>query len=374
MQVGIIVDPDYLPKCCSSCNNKEHECNCENNLKAEFSTITKVNKNDIFANAFISVMELEKMMVNSNPILGDFILKGQMSFIYGPPNSGKTLIIMSLLKNVKEDVIYLNADDGINGGTEKVKLAKENNYLMILCGTNDNNDPRNMIAAINAKIIEEPLFYKNKIIIFDTVKKFVDPLEKKASSVFLQLMRKITLSGGTVLLLGHTNKHRDNGDNLIFEGVGDWVSDMDCVYSLDFELNEQTNEKVIIFDNHKSRGVVPQTVSYKYDASKNIQDFKARLETVTIVSNVDVEYIKEQKQIKELESKYEDALLFIVAILKEHNTLTQSDIRKYAKEDTNNYCGSDSEIRKCLKVFEQIKWNVKTNTSKNNAKEYLLKV
>lgn len=325
---------------------------------------------DIFAKAFKTPEELKKMMVDSNPILGYFILKGQMSFIYGPPNSGKTLLIMSLLVDVDEDIIYLNADDGINGGTEKVKLAQDNGYMMILCGTDNHNDPKNIMEAIESKLQQDQEYYKNKIVIFDTVKKFVEPLDKNATSSFLQLMRKITLSGGTVVLLGHTNKHRDN-DQLVFEGVGDWMSDMDCVYSLDFEYNETTHEKVIIFDNHKSRGVVPQTVSYKYDASKSIKNFEERIATVQEVSNHDAEHIKQQSEIRELESKHEDSLLFIVTMLEKHGELTQISIRDFASAD-EDYLGSDNEIRKCLKAFEDTKWSVTTNPSKNNAKEYTL--
>ena len=329
------------------------------------------SSDDIFTNAYKTPEELKKMMVNSNPIVSDFILKGQMSFIYGPPNCGKTLLIMALLKDVKEDIIYLNADDGINGGTEKVKLAQDNNYKMILCGTDNNNDPKNMMESIEKKLEKDSLFYKDKIVIFDTVKKFVDPLDKKASAYFLQIMRKITLSGGSIILLGHTNKHRANDDKLIFEGVGDWMSDMDCVYSLDFELNEATNEKVLTFENQKSRGVVPQTTSYKYYAGKELESYQERVDSVEKLSDSEAEQIQQQSHIRYLESKYEDVLLFIVSILKQSSQLSQSQIRQMAKDDVD--CTStDNEIRKCLKAFDGIKWISKSNLSKNNAKEYQL--
>lgn len=327
---------------------------------------------DNFFNAYKPPKDLEQMIIDSSPILGKFILKGQLSFIYGPPNSGKTLIIMSLLKDVEESVIYLNADDGINNGTEKVQLAVENNYTMVLCGTDNNNDPKTILLNIEKELKDNSEYYKHKIIIFDTVKKFVDPLNKKSSATFLQLMRKITLSGGTVILLGHTNKHRDAGDKLIFEGVGDWVSDMDCVYSLDYEYNDMTKEKVVILENQKSRGVVPETVSYKYDASKDIENVRERIKTVTPVAKDDAEYVKDQARLREQEKKYEDSLLFIVTMLKKHGKLTQTDIRNYAKED-KDFCGSDSEIRKCLNAFEDYKWVAKTSPIKNNAKEYMLK-
>lgn len=327
---------------------------------------------DIFANAFKSPKELEKMMIDSNPILGDFILKGQLSFIYGPPNVGKTIIMMALLDGTKENVIYLNADDGIVGGKEKVELAQASGFMMILCGTDDSNDPRVIVETIQQQLSTNQEYYKEKIVIFDTVKKFVNPLDKKSSALFLQVMRKITLSGGTIVLLGHTNKHRDNGDKLVFEGVGDWLSDMDCVYSLDFEFNEITYEKVLIFENQKSRGVVPQVVSYKYYAGKDMENYQDRVESVEQVSNDEAEHLQQQAKTRYLEAKYEDALLFIVAMLQKHLVLSQSEIRNYAKNDDDCSC-TDNEIRKCLEAFDGIKWTSKSNPSKNNAKEYQLK-
>ena len=327
---------------------------------------------DVFVKAFKSPEELEKMMVDSNPVLGNFILKGQMSFIYGPPNVGKTIIMMALLKDTTEDVIYLNADDGIVGGTEKVKLAQSSNYMMVLCGTDDNNDPRTIVKTIEQQLSKDNKFYKDKILIFDTVKKFVDPLDKKASAYFLQIMRKITLSGGSIILLGHTNKHRANNDKLIFEGVGDWMSDMDCVYSLDFELNEATYEKILTFENQKSRGVVPQSTSYKYYSGKELKSYQERVDSVEKISDREAEVIQQQSHIRYLESKHEDALLFILALLKRHSQLSQSEIRQMAK-DYNDCSSTDNEIRKCLEAFDGIKWISKSNPSKNNAKEYQIK-
>lgn len=331
-----------------------------------------MSPNDIFAKAYTSPEELEKMIVNSNPIVGDFILKGQMSFIYGPPNCGKTLLIMALLKDVTEEVIYLNADDGINAGSDKVKIAQENSYMMILCGTNDNNDPKSILKAMDKQIKQDNLFYKDKIVIFDTVKKFVNPLDKTDTAAFLQLMRKITLAGGTVLFLGHTNKHRDNNEKLVFEGVGDWMSDMDCVYSLDFELDDITNTKTVFFENQKSRGVVPQSASYKYYSGKDLSSFELRMDTVEKLKDTEVAAIIEKVSIKTLEEKYTSSIVFIGSILQEHKKLSQTEIRQYAKDD-DSYTGSDNEIRKCLEAFDGIKWISKNNPLKNNSKEYQLK-
>ena len=47
------------------------------------------------------------------------------------------------------------------------------------------------------------------VFIFDTLKKFVDVINKKNAKDFLKLMRKLSTKGATVCLLGHTNKYTD---------------------------------------------------------------------------------------------------------------------------------------------------------------------
>jgi hypothetical protein len=52
-------------------------------------------------------------------------------------------------------------------------------------------------------------------------------MSKGGTRGFFQLMRAMTQRGATVVLLGHTNKHRGPDGKLIFEGVGDVRNDVD---------------------------------------------------------------------------------------------------------------------------------------------------
>lgn len=67
------------------------------------------------------------------------------------------------------------------------------------------------------------------IFFLDTLKKFIDMLDKKSVKPFFSLMRQLTALGATIVLLGHANKHRDISGNLVFEGVGDVASDTDAL-------------------------------------------------------------------------------------------------------------------------------------------------
>ena len=67
----------------------------------------------------------------------------------------------------------------------------------------------------------------NIVLIVDTLKKFVELMSKGGARLFFSLMRALTQRGATVILLGHTNKHRGPDGKLVFEGVGDVRADVD---------------------------------------------------------------------------------------------------------------------------------------------------
>lgn len=324
---------------------------------------------DIFEDAFVSIKELEKMMVNSVPVLGNFILKGQLSFIYGTPNSGKSLLMMSLLQNSPEQIHYLNADDGITEAVNKFKIAEKYGHSMIVCGSNEKNDPRVILQKMERALSLSPHYYKDKIIILDTVKKFVDVMAKKDVRNFLQIMRKITLSGGTVVLLGHTNKHRTKGGELIFEGVGDFLSDMDCIYELDTNTDLDNKEKTITLTNKKLRGSVPSTVSYTYSSDESIDSFEDRMLTINLLSDAEQKKkLEEAKKAKTL-AKYSNLHPLITSYLRDNPKSSQSSIINYVK-DHEDCSDSIKVIRLCLNELSGIKWSYEYNKLNNNTKEF----
>lgn len=82
------------------------------------------------------------------------------------------------------------------------------------------------------------------VFFFDTLKKFIDMLDKKSVKPFFSLLRQLTSLGATIALLGHANKHRGTDGNLVFEGVGDVMSDSDAL--LFFERISNPDETVDI--------------------------------------------------------------------------------------------------------------------------------
>lgn len=94
----------------------------------------------------------------------------------------------------------------------------------------------------------------------DTLKTFTDVISKHESKRLYQKIRAITARGGTVIALGHTNKHKKPGSQLIYEGTGNLKSDFDIMM---FMYPSKQPEQLIIsteFDKDRAK-VKPHTFS-----------------------------------------------------------------------------------------------------------------
>ena len=103
------------------------------------------------------------------------------------------------------------------------------------------------------------------LLILDTLKKFTDVMNKSESSAFGQLMRTYTAAGGTVLVLGHTNKNPNAHGKPVPGGTSDIPQDADCVYTMAAE--DKDGQRVVTFENRKMRGAVPLRAQFSYSRS-----------------------------------------------------------------------------------------------------------
>jgi hypothetical protein len=62
---------------------------------------------------------------------------------------------------------------------------------------------------------------RETVFVLDTVKKFTDPMDKKASSNFMRGCRTFTQAGGTSILLAHNNKQTPNNPTPTPGGTSD---------------------------------------------------------------------------------------------------------------------------------------------------------
>jgi hypothetical protein len=198
---------------------------------------------------------------------------GKATVIYAKPNTGKTLITLSMISRAIREgrldpskLFYLNMDDDSSGLTEKAKFAEEYGFHMLADGH------QGFEAKLFRETMEEMIrdnTAQGVIVILDTLKKFTDPMDKGKSSNFSRLTRQFIFKGGTVIALAHTNKHDDADGNPIYGGTSDIVDDFDCAYTMK-KLSDQDDKKVIKFLNIKRRGNVARSVSYSYSTERGI--------------------------------------------------------------------------------------------------------
>lgn len=151
--------------------------------------------------------EIEKSVVDSVPVLGELALMGQATVFFAAHNTGKTLITNSLLiEAIKDDrvdpskVYYLNMDDSGNGLLGKNRIADEYGFNVLAEGHRDFN--AGAFLSIVRDMIENDQA-RGVVIILDTLKKFVDLMDKGKTSTFTNVIRPFVLKGGTLIALAH---------------------------------------------------------------------------------------------------------------------------------------------------------------------------
>lgn len=211
--------------------------------------------------------KMREKMLHDVFVLSQIALLGEITVIYAKPNTGKTLLTLWLLiQSIRagriqaEDVFYINADDSYKGLVEKLELGEEHGFNMLSPGHNDfkANDLTKYLAQLVANNDA-----KGKIIILDTAKKFVDLMDKKSSSKFMDSAREFGSHGGTLILLAHTNKNRDADKKVVFGGTSDLVDDCDCAFTLD-QTDDAGGVKTVLFENIKNRGNCSHEVGFSY--------------------------------------------------------------------------------------------------------------
>jgi hypothetical protein len=253
--------------------------------------------------------EMRQQMLEDKFVLNGIALLGQATAIYAKPNSGKTLLTIHLVcEGIKsgelsaDDVFYVNADDNHKGLVTKLEIAEKYKFNMVapgFKGFNVNEFTEYMSAMVNGDQC------KGKVIILDTLKKFTNIMDKKVSSDFGKVMRGFVSKGGTMILLAHTNKNRDNDGKVVFSGTSDIVDDVDCAYTIDVSEGSDGLYKTVVFENIKSRGDVEQDIAFKYSNKVTIADggYLALLDSVSRVSEQQAQLAKSQVKTQEMLDK-----------------------------------------------------------------------
>jgi len=297
--------------------------------------------------------DVDKMRQNAKGsihIAGRMALAGQMTVFYASPNVGKTLITLKLIaeaianEKAGKHVYYLNLDDTYEGLITKADLGNRYGFQVISSGKFSR--PNKDFAAMVDCLINEGTA-AGTVFILDTIKKFVDVMDKKASSAFMNTCRRLTSAGGSIIALAHVNKHKDADDKGVPAGTSDVLDDCDCAYTVDLLSESETLEGIIRtveFKNKKSRGWVVESAIYSY-VKFHDSDYIRMFSSLKLIDGNEADKIRQKKSL-DFELKRDASLIKeIRTLLRKSSELIQKDILS----DLSSTSSSRRKIRECLK-------------------------
>ena len=238
-----------------------------------------------------SLTQLKREAREQVRLLDGLALMGQATVFFAAPNTGKTLLVLWLLiEAIKERrvdpsrVYYLNCDDSLSGLIQKLELAEQYGFHMVAEGYRE-FEARKFHALLNELIASDEA--GGVVIVLDTLKKFSDLMDKQVSSRFMTVIRKFVLKGGTAVLLAHTNKNPGPDGKPVFAGTTDVRDDVDCAYIMWASDDPETGERIVQFENRKSRGDVRQQASFAYLLGDSLS-YRDRLASVRPINEPEV--------------------------------------------------------------------------------------
>lgn len=215
-----------------------------------------------------SEAEMERFAVNAVALLGSVIMMGQFGLIYAQPNTGKTLLTIALLLQAIEEkrldprlCYYINADDNNEGILEKLQLFNEMGAHTLVPG-HKNFDPEKLIDLMLAMVADDQC--KGVVLILDTLKCFIDLMDKKRSTQFAKVVRQFVVAGGTFVGLAHTNKNPGGNGKPVYAGTSDFHEACDVACYLIPVENTDQGDKVVKFELFKKRGGGNRNEAYSF--------------------------------------------------------------------------------------------------------------
>jgi hypothetical protein len=323
--------------------------------------------------------EMQENIKNSLYVFPKMALEGQMTAFIAKPNSGKTLFFLhQIIQGIKEGrldpgkVFYINADDNYKGLYEKGRYAEQYGFYM-LSPQEAGVKTHDVITLLLDIAMTDDVC--GLVVILDTLKKFVDVMNKADQRDFYDALRTITTKGGTVIIAGHANKHLSADGKLVFQGTQDLEDDIDCLYYIYRLTEKDESDQLIEFRIEKDRGVMTPKAAFTFKKDEETT-YDEMLNSFTAADDDAVDRKKQDQMKKELLEKYEDEVSFIHSVLSRYLELNQTEIIQHWRDKTTPEAelitGKD-KLRTALKSLIGIAWTEHPNPGRDNAKYYRIK-
>lgn len=239
-------------------------------------------------NAYFNDLALEKedvsKMSEAEFLIQDVIVRGHCAVYIAPGNGGKTTLFVHFCEQLAAmgmTVLYVNVDGSPGDLKRHYEHASRHKYTVIAPDAKDGKSTDDVLFKLKS-LAQSTHQLDNVVIVIDTLKKFVDVIQKSASKDFYRLLRTLTVRGATICLLGHANKYKDENGRHVFEGTADLRNDLDeLIYLENVEL-ENPRRLQITTDPDKVRAdFKPRSFVIHLDEDRRVEDCK---EAVTIQS------------------------------------------------------------------------------------------
>lgn len=178
----------------------------------------------------------------------ELVVRSHLQAYVAPANTGKTAFAIHASAEMAKsgyEVIYINADASASDLKFYHNHARTNAYTLI--SPDLSNQSTDDIVKLLQEMARSDDDLNNLVIVIDTIKKFVDVIQKSQAKAFFKILRSLTAKGITVICLGHTNKHQDHSGKAIYEGTGDLRNDVDELYYMEANKQPDGSLKVSIY-------------------------------------------------------------------------------------------------------------------------------
>ncbi len=199
------------------------------------------------------------------------IVQGHVIAIVAKPNGGKTTIVFHLGCRwaASYTVVYVDADTNPADAKRKLRLAQQYGVRYLTPDLKVGKSMRGVVDELE-RLASSDVDFSRQVWIFDTLKRLANVISKESLKHVLALMRKLSSRGMTCILLGHTNKYRNDDGEYQFEGTGDLESDCDeLIY---FEPRENDDKSLTVSTRCTKRRANIEPKTWDIDPNRNVTE------------------------------------------------------------------------------------------------------
>lgn len=305
---------------------------------------------------YIVTDEQVQEMKETRMIWRDLIAASHLSVWSAPGNGGKTTVAKFAAGELALHgfrVLFFQEDAAAGDLPALHKHAKDHGYHM-LNSTLAGAAPENQIDALR-EMVKGGASLEGVVMFFDTLKKYADLMSKGGTRSFFQLMRSLTQRGATIVLLGHTNKHKGPDGKLMFEGVGDVRNDVDELLYIEATEKDPAGVVTLTMRPDKVRCAV-QEVTFQLDTKTMELRVLDRVVNVTAINEARQRYEADRELIEQIRRVLADGGLNYTVLL-ERAAEAAGESRNAVRKVIDRYLSDDLDDPYALWIETRLRVN-----------------